>query len=677
VIPAPGTERTKLVATSAGLLVGGLGFVLTLLDWSPSLTRTALATRYFSGFYDLQARRLLAGHVDVPTGSLGIEGFVHDGKTFMYFPPWPAILRLPVLLTTHEYDGQLTILSMAIAWIVFAVMVAKLVWLLVPMLGGDEAVTPMNGAVVAAFLAAATGGTFLTFDAAQPWVYHEAYMWAVAAVIGGVYWLVRVLARPSRHATWWLFVFALLSVGSRATEGWAISLAAIGLGLWWRYWPRRTQTNPLWWRVLLAGAIPLALSIALNEYKFDQVYIFPLQDQVWTHLNAQRRAALAANGGGLTGPQFFTTSFMAYLRPDGIRFVDYFPFITLPAHAAPAYDGVVVDQTYRTGSATSFMPLLMLMFLASLVAVSWPRARRELALLRLPMLVTVLVTSGVMGYGYYSARYASEFVPALVLGGAIATALLCGWLRRRPAWRLPTLAILSIGAVFSIVAQMSIGVTMAAYVHRGDQLERYVQWQHDISPRQQARLVSQVQTLPTGGTTDDLAILGDCQTLYINTGDKYEPWLPVQDRDRVLQLSPVGRLRPGRVTLLTVSGNNRETVQLEVDRHDRARFVTRNGSNTARGQWFDIPTAGGVRLGIRNLISFGFFQFQSTPGGAVGYLPSVYFDPQWNSLPALLTVADHPSALARLGFTMQEQPGLPMTLCNELADEAGISLGSH
>jgi hypothetical protein len=138
VIPAPGTERTKLVATSAGLLVGGLGFVLTLLDWSPSLTRTALATRYFSGFYDLQARRLLAGHVDVPTGSLGIEGFVHDGKTFMYFPPWPAILRLPVLLTTHEYDGQLTILSMAIAWIVFAVMVAKLVWLLVPMLGATR-----------------------------------------------------------------------------------------------------------------------------------------------------------------------------------------------------------------------------------------------------------------------------------------------------------------------------------------------------------------------------------------------------------------------------------------------------------------------------------------------------------------------------------------------------------
>jgi hypothetical protein len=204
---------------------------------------------------------------------------------------------------------------------------------------------------------------------------------------------------------------------------------------------------------------------------------------------------------------------------------------------------------------------------------------------------------------------------------------------------------------------MSIGVTMAAYVHRGDQLERYVQWQHDVSPRQQALLVSQVQTLPTGGTTDDLAILGDCQTLYINTGDKYEPWLPVQDRDRVLQLSPVGRLRPGRVTLLTVSGNNRETVQLEVDRHDRPASRPVTGRTRARSM-VRHPHGGGVRLGIRNLISFGFFQFQSTPGGAVGYLPSVYFDPQWNSLPALLTVADHPRALSRLGFTMQEQPGL-------------------
>jgi len=675
VIPAPGPDRNRLVATTAGLFLGGLAYFLTLLDYRLSLTRTTVQSGLFSTFYDQQARAILDGHVDLPTNSLGIEGFVHDGKTFMYFPPWPAILRLPVLLTTHEYDGRLTLLSMAIAWIVFAVVVTKLIWFLLPRVAGTDEVSGVSATVVALFLAAATGGTFFTFDAAQPWVYHEAYVWAVASVMGGIYWLARLLAEPTRHATWWLFVFALLSVGTRATEGWAISLAAVALGLYWRFWPRRTETNPLWWRVVLAGAVPLALSIALNEYKFGTVYIFPLQEQVWTFLNEHRREALAANGGGLTGPQFFTTSFMAYLRLDGIRFVDYFPFITLPAHPAPAYGGAFLDQSYRTGSVTAFMPLLMVMFLVALTAVSWPRARRELALLRLPMVVAILVTGGVMGYGYYSARYATEFVPAMVLGGAITTALLAGFLRGHRAWIAPAFGVLAIGATFSIVAQMSIGTTMAAYVHRGDSLVRYLNWQHEVSPRAQAGLVTQVNGLPTGGKTDHLAIRGDCESLYLNTGDQYQPWIPVEERDRVLELSAGGsRLKPGGVTLLTVSGTDPQSVRVEVNGHQQLRFVTRYGDAHARTEWFDMPTSGGVRLGIRNQIALGFFQFVSTPGGQAGFLPSVYFDRDQNSLPALLTLTDSSDGLAALGLSMKQLPGLPMTLCEELAREAGIDV---
>ncbi|MGA8248739.1 MAG: hypothetical protein WB797_17660 [Nocardioides sp.] len=673
-IPAPGTDRNRLVGTTAGLFVGGLAFFLTLFDYTFSLTRTALATGYFSGFYDQQARRLLDGHLDLPDGSLGIEGFVHAGKTFMYFPPWPALLRLPVLLTTHEYDGRLTLLSMAVAWTVFSVMVVKLIWLLVPLLTGADEVTRTTASLVAVFLAAATGGTFLTFDAAEPWVYHEAYMWAVASVFGGIYWLVRLLSEPSRHATWWLFVFALLSVGSRATEGWSLCLVVAAVAVFMRFRPDRAARDPLWWRVLLAGVVPLLLSIAVNEYKFGTVYIFPLQDQVWTQLNAHRRAALAANGGGLTGPQFFTTSFMAYLRPDGIRFTDYFPFITLPAHPAPSYNGAFVDQSYRTGSATSFMPLFLLMFLVAFGAVFRPRARRELTLLRMPMLVSILLTGGVMGYGYYSARYATEFVPALVLGAAVVTALLCGLVRRRPSWRAPALAVLGIGSAFSILAQMSIGTTMEAFVHRGGLLQRYVQWQHDVSPGAQARLVSQVDAPPTGGHTDDLAIVGNCQTLYVNTGDQYDPWVPVEDRDRVLRLTPTGTLHPGRSTLVHVAGNAREGVRIEVNARRQLRFVAWNGTGRAVGAWFDMPTEGGVRLGVRDLIAVGYFQFVSTPGGPAGFLPSTYFDTQWNSRPALLTVRNDRAGLAALGLSLQEEPGLPMSLCEDLARSAGIPL---
>ena len=106
------------------------------------------------------------------------------------------------------------------------------------------------------------------------------------------------------------------------------------------------------------------------------------------------------------------------------------------------------------------------------------------------------------------------------------------------------------------------------------------------------------------------------------------------------------------------------------------RFVTFNGTARAEGAWFDVPTDGQIRLGIRNLIELGYFQFTSIPGGAAGFLPSVYFDEDYNSLPALLTVTADPGDLAGLGLSLEEQPGLPMTLCQELATAAGIDVSS-
>jgi hypothetical protein len=545
-------------------------------------------------------------------------------------------------------------------------MVVKLVWLLVDGLGFADELPRRVAVLVALFVACATGGTFLTFDASEPWVYHEVYMWAVAAAVGGMYWLGRLWLEPSTHSAWWLFVFTLIAVGSRATEGWALSLVAMfaGVLLLRSADPARRR---LWWRVVLAGAVPLAVSITINMLKFDSIYLFPLQDQIWTQVNEQRRIALERNGGSLTGPQFFTTSFMAYLRPDGIRFVDYFPWITLPAHAAQAYNGAYPDQTYRTGSAPSFMPMFAVMLVVSAVAVLRPRASRVLAAMRLPLLAGVLLTGGVMGYGYYSARYTSEFVPAFVLGGAVGTALLARAAVRRPRWTIPAVAGVAVLTVFSITAQMAIGMVAAAYIHRGAPLLRYVEWQHRWSADAQASMVSRIDGLPSGGDTDDLAIRGDCDALYINTGDKYEPWLPVVERDRVLVFTPTGKLKPGSVDVAAVAGLRTGTVQLQVNDAQQVRFVVDNGKDRVVGQWLDPPTGGGVRLGIRNRIDIGYYEFDTAPGGVTGYIPSVYFDEAWDSLPALLTTTADRNALARLGLGFEEQRGLPQPICEELA----------
>ena len=61
-----------------------------------------------SNFFDLQARAMFHGHLSMPNGTLGIEGFVHDGKTYTYFGLFPSIIRMPILLVTSSLDGKLT-----------------------------------------------------------------------------------------------------------------------------------------------------------------------------------------------------------------------------------------------------------------------------------------------------------------------------------------------------------------------------------------------------------------------------------------------------------------------------------------------------------------------------------------------------------------------------------------
>ena len=669
------SSRRQKLSTAVGLLAGGLAYGLTLLNWSTDVGRTALHGGIFSGVFDAQARALLAGHLWIDPDQLGIEGFRHDGRTYTYFPPFPALLRLPVLMTTREFDSRLTLLSMALAWIVLAVMATKLVWFLVARLSDTPEISRGTATLVACFLAAATGGTVLTFDAGSPWMYHEVYIWAVTGAVGSLYWLVRLMVdRDVRSATW-LGWFTLVTIGTRATEGWAICLTVIATAAVLRLWRRDTDAPSLWWRVLLAGALPLAASIILNLAKFDAIYMFPLQTQVWTDISPQRRAALAANGGSLTGPQFFTTSFMAYLRPDGIRFTEYFPWISLPANPPPAYNGAFYDQAYRTGSATAFMPMLMLGFLVSAVLCLRPRASERLRALRAPLVASVLMTAGVMGYGYYSNRYASDFVPALVLGGAIATALLARWLRRRPRLIVPAVALTAVGALFSIAAQMSTGSFYAITLQRGEPLETYVSLQQRLSadpPR-----VVRTDGFPTGGRTDDLAVRGDCDALYLNIGDQYEPWITVVEREQLLELTPGKRLRSGRAILLQSDTIKRSVLELVVDApHQQARFVLTRDGDPYAAPWFDVGASltDSIRVGVRHATESGDYRLDSNVGQLAGALAARYLDEWVDAVPAELTVLPDESDLERLGFTARHETGPAPELCRRVADRAGLDL---
>lgn len=666
-------RRRRVISTTAGLTAGGIVHLLTLFNVSRDLGRTA-TSGFFSGVYEIQARAFLEGSIAIPDGSMSIEGFVRDGRTFMYFPPWPALLRLPVLMTTRDFDGKLTLVSMGLAWVVFMVMTVKLVWWLHRRLTARTTTGRGEAVLVALFLAAAGGGTFMTYDASLPWVYHEVYAWAIAASVGALYWLLRVLTAPDGHAIRWLAAFCFIAIATRATAGWALCLTVVAVGLWFavrRTTPGRRQ---LWWAVLLAGLVPLALSIAYNLYKFDHVYMFPLQDQVWTQVNARRREALAVNGGSITGPQFFSTAFHAYLWPTGIRFVDYFPWITLPARPPAALGGAFVDQAYRTGSATAFMPLFMLLQVVATVAVFRPGAPAPIRVLRVPMVAAVLITGGVMAYGYFAARYVSEFVPALVLGGAIGTVLVARRVRRRRVL-VATTAAMAVLATFSVAAQLSIGLGTAAVQARGPDLERFIDWQQLLTPNAQARLVTFSGSLADDGRTDELRIAGDCDALYLNTGDDYEPWVTVQARGAAARIRPDGRLRPGRVPLFRIAGTGDSAV-LEVTEDRMMRFVLIGDDGEYGANTFEFPPNGYVDLNLRNLTQYGFYEISGAPSGPVGYLRSTRTDDEWRTWPARLQWLGSESAARRVGVSLERLEGLDMPLCSQLAARADDRSGA-
>jgi hypothetical protein len=675
-----------VTATAAGLVLGGIPFFLVLLNFRADMLRTAVAPRFASNFFDLQASAFLDGRLTVPNGSLGIEGFAIDGKTYMYFPPFPALLRIPVQLLTHDLDGRLTLPSMALAWVILAVVTTRLVWLVRDCLRPGEAVGRGEAVAAAILLAMVTGGTVLTFDAALPWVYHEVYLWASALAVGCAYWLLRVALEPSRSAIAWLGGFTLATALTRTPGGWAMSGAAMALAAWMLLRQGRVRSvRPLLrpFAVLSAGVVPLGASVVYNWLKFGHPYLFPLQSQVWTQVNAHRREALEANGGTITGPQFFETSLVNYFRPDGIRFVDYFPWITLPAEPAHAYGGAFLDQTYRTGSVTAFIPLLLLLSVAALPVLLSPRATGPVAALRWPALGSVLVGGGVMGYGYLANRYTSDFVPALVVLGTIGLWSITGWRLPRAAVVLRPVLLLAMAAlcVFSIVAQVATGTLLAAQTHRGDELTSYLSLQERLSGgpgSSVSRLVARSDSLPGTGMADDLHVTGDCEALYVHTGDQYEPWNLVEQRDMVVDVVPTFvHYRPGLLRVLRQDGVERRYVSLEFDKDaPQARLVVEDKDGNFYTPWFEVARGRAIRVvaQAQPAIFQTRIRVDDNPDLEL-YVPVGEWNDDWYNELTRLTFVTGQDGNGSDHVRVTDSWGRPPALCERLLRDAGTAAG--
>jgi hypothetical protein len=513
-------RRRFVVASIVGVLIASVPYLRILWGpWESPYFFRKLA--YEDNFYDVQARAMLHGTLAIPKGSIGIEGFIHGGHTYTYFGLFSSILRLPILAITHTYDGRLTAPSMLLGWIVAAVFFVLLTWRVRILVRGEAPVGWAEATSFGLLTFAFFGGSVFLWLASTPYVFSEDLVWSVALTVGCLFALLGVVDRPSWGRVVGAGILLVLANQDRSTTGWAMAVGAFLVAAWFALGRGGDANRRWWWPVAGAGLIALALGAAVNYAKFGMLFGLPIDEQVYSMVNAYRRKFLAANHNSEVGTAFIPSNLLAYLRPDGIQFSSVFPYVTLPASPAPALGGVLFDRLYRTASLPASMPLLSGLSIWGVVSAFRRRPPERVARTRLLLLAAGSAGAALMLWGYIGPRYLADFLPFLAIGAAVGLAdiwrRMDGRSRRR---RVVVTLLIGMVAAYSLIANVGIAITPEEQWSPAQTLQ-YVQTQASWSANALRNRVVRSATLPAYGPAGQIRIIGACDAMYISNGENY------------------------------------------------------------------------------------------------------------------------------------------------------------
>ena len=508
---------------------------------------------FTSDFFDAQAHALLDGRLDVDPTVPGIEGFVHDGRTQLYYGLVPALLRLPVAAATGRFDGRLTQLSMLLGFVVALWAAQRILWRARQRTSAAAPIVAGDRWMAGGFVAAVGLSSPLLFLASRPIVYHEVELWGAATALVAVVALLAWWDDPTGRRLAWASAAVAACLHTRASVGTgalAALVLAAGLALWWRRVPRTPSTVAL---ACLAALVPLASYAAVNQARFGHPFSVPFEEQGLSQIDADRQATLEATGGTLFGPEFAPTAVITYLRPDGVRLQALFPWITF-REGDSAIGSAVFDTIDRSASLPVVAPALVLAGAAGLVAlVRRPRRDPWLAL----VVGTAAGLASTLTIAFIAHRYLVDFTPPLVVAAAVGTWALAAWGRRRSG---AARRALSSGMVVLVVGGVLVNLALGLQAQRllvlpeRDERLGFVDLQYDLHERLSGSSppdVVQVEDLrDRPGRRGSVAIVGSCEGLYWHDGER---WWPLE-LAQPLQWELVGDLGAGRTELVSGAG---------------------------------------------------------------------------------------------------------------------------
>jgi hypothetical protein len=626
-------------ASRVGVLVATLIFAVVVSEGSPG----GLFRRgpFSSDFFDAQARSLLEGRLDVPPEVAGLEGFVQDDRTYLYFGLVPALLRVPVVAFTTAFDGRLTQLSMLAALALATSASGRILWRARRRCLGDAPVATWEAAATGVFVASVGVSSPLLFLAARPLAYHEVELWGTATVLLSIEATLAWWDRPSPARLAVASAAATIALNTRGSVGGG-AVAALAFVMAVALVAKRLSWRALPWAAV-ALLVPMSTYAAVNVARFGTPASVPFEAQVQSSFDPKRQAALEATDGSLFGPEFVPTALVTYLRPDGVRFQALAPWITFRESTS-----IIGDAQFDTVDRSASLPVVAPGFiaLASIGLASIVRTRRAD-----PWLPLVAGTLGglvpTLTIAIIAQRYLADFTPMLVALAAIGLwPAAMWWSRRARKIRGPLLvalvALIGAGSLVSTALALQ-AQRLLLLPDRATRLE-FIETQFDIHQRlhggRPPGVVRTDSVASVDGYRGAVAILGDCDALYWHDGERWWPQELAADAEWRLRGDP----GQGRTTLVAGDG---WSLVAEVS-GDEVHFAYVEGTTTtARGQPVPLSGAGDLVVRLDAINSEAFVDIDGKPA-VVAWLVDVSGPivpgPRWEATGGLTPLCDDLSA---------------------------------
>jgi hypothetical protein len=374
-------------------------------------TGTFFDLEWLSASYDSLASSLLRGEADVDSESISFEGLKRDGKTFMYFGPFPALLRvvLNAIFPAHAglWGRVSCFLAASLSAVVFGMVVVRTLRL-------NESLESRTRVAVAALLILSFSlGTPLLYLASCGRIFHEASLWALFGGLLALYGILLLCTGTERPLLGRAVFSVALAVAllSRITFAVPICLAAPVVFLW------RITSEPggaaraafLRLAVMIPAAFGAVFQLWYNYERFGSPFVF--FDYQTFYIKPQEI-------GGEFNLARLPTTVSHYFGFFWGYFSDTPPYARMISSEITRPELFMRHWREQTISLTFASCAVMLFAALGFSALLKRRAPALLAVYSACLLSQALL---ILTYFFITQRYSADFLPLLAAGIAVAS----------------------------------------------------------------------------------------------------------------------------------------------------------------------------------------------------------------------------------------------------------------